>query len=750
MAFKTSVPLNRYFSRDESWLDFNWRVLEQAKDPSNPLLERVKFLAITASNLDEFFEIRVAGILQRIEDGYNEPGQDLLSPQETLDHLARSTHQFVADQYACWNRQLLPELAEEGIRMLAWNKLDETQREYAVRFYQSEVDPLLTPITIDPAHPFPRVLNKALCLALLLHRKRKTASAPILGVVTVPRALPRLVALPSQGNHLDYIFLHELIESQAAAMYRGYEFLSRAAFRVTRNSNLYLQEEETRSLLESVRAELHNRRKGDAVRLEIESDAALEIVEQLRANFELDDFQVFYTDGPVNLSRLMNLYSKTPRPELKYPPFVARGLRLHRESANLFDEMRRGDLLLHHPYDSYASVVELIRAAAEDPAVLSIKQTLYRTSANSPIFQALREAAQSKEVTVVVELMARFDEASNIRWARDLEEAGVQVFHGVVGLKTHCKLALLVRRDPDGAVRQYAHLGTGNYNAETASFYTDISLLTANPTLTGAIHNVFNYLTAHAESDDYDPLLVAPLNLAESFAQYIHREAQHAAEGRPARIIAKMNSLLEQGIIEALYAASQAGVSIDLIVRGICALRPGVKGMSENIRVRSIVDRFLEHSRIFYFANGGDEQVYCGSADWMPRNLFERCEVVFPILDGQLRQRIRQEILAAYLADTSRARMLLPTGEYVPVARRGGKGAPEFRAQEFLMRVAEGKLTSADIPAELQTEPPVVRPKATRSKAAGHGRNGKLRRIPRAEKISTTGSQPAALKEEPA
>ncbi len=701
LTSRQSPPKNtRYFSRDESWLDFNRRVLEEAEKDSNPLLERVKFLAITASNLDEFFEIRVAGILQRIEDGYNEPGPDLLTPQQTLDRLAKETHAFVSDQYTCWNRQLLPALAHAGIRMRAWKDLTDEQREYAIRFYQSEVDPLLTPITIDPAHPFPRVLNKALCLALLLHRKRKTAASPVLGVVTVPRALPRLVSLPATNGHTDYIFLHDLIESQAAAMFRGHEILSRAAFRVTRNSNLYLQEEETRSLLESVRTELHNRRKGDAVRLEIESDAAPEIVERLRANFELDDFQVFYTDGPVNLSRLMNLYTKSARPELQYPPFVARGLRLHRESANLFDEIRRGDILLHHPYDSYDTVVEFIRAAAEDPAVLSIKQTLYRTSANSPIFQALREAAQSKEVTVVVELMARFDEASNIRWARDLEDAGVQVFHGIVGLKTHCKLALLVRRDPEnGAVRQYAHLGTGNYNAETALFYTDLSLLTANPILTSAVHSVFNYLTAHAESDEYHPLLVAPLNLAEGFAQHIHREAQHAAEGRPAHIIAKMNSLLDQSIIDALYAASQSGVQIDLIVRGICALRPCVKGLSENIRVRSIVGRFLEHSRIFYFQNGGDEEIFSGSADWMPRNLFERCEVVFPVLDPQLRQRIRDEILAAYLADNAQARFLLPSGEYVHASQQPGKTQPAFQAQEFLIRLAEGKVTSQEIPA---------------------------------------------------
>ena len=448
-------------------------------------------------------------------------------------------------------------------------------------------------------------------------------------------------------------------------------------------------------------SELHNRRKGDAVRLEIASDAAPEIVERLRTNFELEEFQIFYTDGPVNLSRLMNLHSRTDKPELKYPPFVARGLRLHRESENLFAEIRRRDVLMHHPYDSYNAVVAFIRAAAEDPAVLSIKQTLYRTSANSPIFQALREAAQTKEVTVVVELMARFDEASNIRWAHDLEDAGVQVFYGTVGLKTHCKLALLVRRDPeDGVVRQYAHLGTGNYNVETASFYTDLSLLTANPTLTNAVHNVFNYLTAHSESDDYAPLLVAPLNLAEGFAQRIHREAKHAAEGKPAHIIAKMNSLLEQGVIDALYAASQAGVSIDLIVRGICALRPGVKGLSENIRVRSIVGRFLEHSRIFYFLNGGDAEIYAGSADWMPRNLFERCEVVFPVVDPQLRQRIRDEILGAYLADTAESRFLLPSGDYIRTKDQPGIKRPHFHAQEFLIRLAEDKASIREIPKE--------------------------------------------------
>lgn len=702
---KAAKPkLTRFIGRDESWLDFNRRVLEEAEDPGNPLLERVKFLAITASNLDEFVEIRTASILQRIEDGYAERDEQGRTLEQSLAVINENMHRFVASQYTCWNQQLLPALRAAGVRVLTWDTMDQGAQEAATEFYQREVDPLLTPITIDPAHPFPRVLNKALCIALLLKRKRRGSAGPVLGVVTVPRALPRLVALPSAAGTQDFVFLHDLIERNAAAMYRGYEILSKAAFRVTRNSNLYFQEEESRNLLETVRAELHNRRKGDAVRLEIEKLADPEIVDRLRINFELDESQVFRTDGPVNLSRLMHLYSDTPRPDLKYPPFVPRELRLNRNSANLFDELRHRDILLHHPYDSYDGVVSLIESAAQDPNVVSIKQTLYRTSADSTIFNALTEAAQSKEVTVVVELTARFDEASNIRWARDLEDAGVQVFHGIVGLKTHCKLALLVRRDPDGVIRRYGHLGTGNYNPVTARFYTDLSLLTADPEITASMHAVFNYLTAHSESGDYSPLLVAPLTLAESFIRMIHRETEHAAAGRPARIIAKMNSLLETGIIESLYAASQAGVQIDLIVRGICALRPGVKGLSENIRVRSIIGRFLEHSRIFYFLNGGDEEIYCGSADWMPRNLFERCEVVFPIRDTQIRARIRNEILAALLADTRKARLLLPSGAYerttLPASQQTG-----FSSQDFFIDMAEGKSSAEKIP-----EVPLARP----------------------------------------
>jgi polyphosphate kinase len=493
----------------------------------------------------------------------------------------------------------------------------------------------------------------------------------------------------------NYLFLHDLIESQAKALYRGYEVLATTAFRVTRNSNLYMQEEEARSVLESVRAELHNRRKGDAVRLEIDSDAHPDIVDQLRLNFELDEWQVFRTEGPVNLNRLMNLYSETARPELKYRPFSGKEYRLHRQSADMFEELRRNDVLLHHPYDSYDPVVKFIESAAEDEHIVSIKQTLYRTSADSAIFQALIDAAQSTEVTVVVELMARFDEASNIRWARNLEDAGVQVFHGILGLKTHCKLALIVRRDPDGVTRSYGHLGTGNYNPVTSRFYTDLSLLTADPAITSAMHGVFNYLTAHAERDNYLPLQVSPLTLAESQVRLIERETDHARQGKPARIIAKMNSLLELTVIDALYKASQAGVEIDLIVRGICALRPGVKGMSERIRVRSVIGRYLEHSRIYCFANGGEEEIFCGSADWMPRNFFERCETIFPIKDPALRHRIRNEILAAYLADDAKTRLLQPDGNYVRAVRRDGD---PFSVQDFLMRVSEGKASEANIP----------------------------------------------------
>jgi polyphosphate kinase len=684
---RTTLDNPAYFLNGElSWMEFNRRVLEEAEDPSNPLLERVKFLAITASNLDEFFEVRVAALLQRIEDGHTEAGPDGITPLALRDMLARDIHEFVKAQYNCWNKQLLPALAENGIHVSRMSELDEEARRWALEYCERELDPLLTPITIDPAHPFPRVLNKALCSALLLRRRRRS-STTYLGVITVPRALPRLVKMPD-GDGATYAFLADLVAAHAADLYRGYDILSEAAFRITRNSNLYLQEEESRNLLESVRTELHNRRKGDAVRMEIEADASPEIIERLQSNFELNNWQVFRTQGVVNLSRLMYLYSHTDRDDLKFKPFTPRTVQLSPHSESYFEQLRRSDILLHHPYDSYSTVVDFVEKAAVDPDVLSMKQTLYRTSEDSPIVRALVEAASRKEVTVVVELKARFDEAPNIRWARYLEDAGVQVFHGLVGLKTHCKLSLVVRKDEDGEIRRYAHLGTGNYNPTTAKLYTDLSLLTADEEITSAVAEVFNFLTAYSEHSHYAPLLVSPVDLAPRTLELIAREADHARAGRPARIIAKVNGLLDRAVIEELYRASQAGVSIDLIVRGRNALRPGIRGVSSRIRLRSIIGRFLEHSRIFSFANGGEEEIWLGSADWMPRNLYGRVEVQFPVKDAMLRERVRQEILEPYLMDNVKARVLRADGSYERLKPKRPQDALD--AQRYLIELAEG------------------------------------------------------------
>jgi polyphosphate kinase len=702
-----------YINREGSWLAFNRRVLEEAIDERNPLLERVKFLAITASNLDEFFEVRVAGLLQRIEDGFVDSGPDALTAQQERELMAKETHEFVQQQYECWNKRLLPALDRAGIRVLELKDLTPEQEEFIDNYCEKEVDPLLTPVTVDPAHPFPRVLNKALCIGLLLKRKRR-ATGTYMGVITVPRLLPRLVRLPSTSG-TNYIFLADLLTYHAARMYRGYDILSIASFRVTRNSNLYLEEEESRNLLESVRTELHKRRKGAAVRLEIEAGAHSEIAARLQQTFELEDWQVFYTDGPVNLSRLFNFYELTQRPDLKFKPFAGRELRLLGKSANIFDELRKRDILLHHPYDSFDAVVDFIESAAKDPDVVSLKQTIYRTSENSPIVESLISAAAEKEVIVVLELKARFDEASNIQWARSMEDEGVQVYHGLVGLKTHCKLALLVRHDPDGVTRRYAHIGTGNYNPVTSRFYTDVSLLTADPDITYAIHSVFNYLTAYSEAASYSPLSISPIDLAAASLAHIQREADHARAGRPAHIIAKMNALLDKNVIQALYRASQAGVKVDLIVRGMCSLRPNVSGVSDNISVRSIVGRFLEHSRIFYFANGGEEEIYVSSADWMPRNLYERVEVLCPVMEPSLKVRLKDEILAAYMADNVKARFLDRNGRYVRLPRR--KGQQAFAAQDFLIALAEGSVTAGEIPEPVEAP---FRPTAEKRRQLAH------------------------------
>jgi polyphosphate kinase len=682
-----------YLNRHLQWMAFNHRVLQEAQDRSNPLLERVKFLAITANNLDEFVEIRVSSFLQKIEHGSRDVSPDGLTPPEELERVTSSMQIFVREQYKCWNDELLPALAKHQIRVLPVDHLNAKATELAKAFYDRRVYPMLTPVTVDPTHPFPHVLNKALCIAFLLRRKRHSAEKPFFGVVTVPRALPRLLRVPTGNGGLHFVFLQDIISTYAAKLYRGYEILASAPFRITRNSNLYLEEEEARTLMDAVDSQVAQRRKGNAVRLEIEAGAHPEIVDHLVSTFELDESLVFRAAGPVNLQRLFHLYDETPRPDLKYPKFVPRQVQIGHDADSLFETLRRQDLLLHHPYDSYEPVVHFLETAAQDPRVLSIKQTLYRTNSDSPIARALLEAAGKKEVTVVVELKASFDEATNIRWARSFEDAGVQVFHGLVGLKTHAKLAMIVRQDPDGKIRRYAHLGTGNYNPSTARFYSDLSLFTSDPAITSAVHDVFNFLTAYAEKSHYRPLLVAPKDMAKSCIALIDREARHARRGRPARIIAKCNAVVDPPIIRALYRASQAGVEIDLIVRGQCTLVPGLRGLSSRIRVRSIVGRFLEHSRIFYFGNGGKPEIYLGSADWMPRNLYDRVEVLFPLKDEILRQRIIEEILPSCLADNLKARVLGPDGAYSYVQR--GKGAKGFSLQEHLMALAHGGVNGA-------------------------------------------------------
>jgi polyphosphate kinase len=681
-----------YLNRHVQWLEFNRRVLEEARDIGNPLLERLKFLAITANNLDEFVEIRVSSFLQRIEHGSREISPDGLTAEQELEKVSAAMHIFVRDQYKCWNDELLPALAKQSIWVSSTSELDAKAAKFTKTFYDRRVNPMLTPVTVDPSHPFPHVLNKALCIAFLLRRRRGGNGKPYFGVLTVPRALPRLLRVPAENTGIRYAFLQDIISTYASKLYRGYEILASTAFRITRNSNLYLEQEESRTLLETIDSQVAQRRKGVAVRLEIEEGAHPDIVERLVSEFELDESLVFRVRGPVNLQRLFHLYEETKRPDLKYPPFVARQVRVGHDADSLFEVLRRQDVLVHHPYESYDTVVNFLCTASHDPRVLSMKQTLYRTNTDSPVAQALLEAAGKKEVTVVVELKASFDEASNIHWARSLEDAGVQVFHGVAGLKTHAKLSLMVRNDPDGKIRRYAHLGTGNYNPSTARFYSDFSLLTSDESITSAVHDVFNYLTAYSEQPDYRPLIVAPLDMAKTCIAMIDREARHAKRGRPARLIIKMNAVVDPPVIQALYRASQAGVEIDLIVRGQCALVPGVRGLSSRIRVRSIVGRFLEHSRIYYFENGGTPELFLGSADWMQRNLYERVEVIFPIKDPQLIRRICTEILDAYLADTRKARLLGSDGAYSrPRSVRNGHG---FSVQEHLMRVSSGNTGS--------------------------------------------------------
>ncbi|HUL52396.1 MAG TPA: polyphosphate kinase 1 [Opitutaceae bacterium] len=684
-----------YFNRELSWLAFNRRVLEQAQNEHNPLLERVKFLAIVSSNLDEFFEIRVAGLIQQVDSGVTEPSIDGLGPREQLRRIHSVVASLVDDQHRCWHDQLVPALAAQNIHFKAADQLNPSELNWVRTYFHEQVYPVLTPLAVDQVHPFPQLGNKTLNVVVLLDNPETPDAEGSMAILPVPRILPRLVNVEPGGHGPQrYIFLSEIIKLCASELFPGYRLYGAHAFRVTRNSDLYIDEEEAENLLKKIEEELRNLRRGAAVRLEIEEGVDDRIFTALCDHLGLSHEYVFRLPGPLNLMRLMSLCDLLDRPALKFPDFTPAHPPLLQPPERIFETLREQDILLHHPYDSFAPVIDFVEQAARDPQVFALKQTLYRTSGDSPIVRALIEASRNgKQVTALVELKARFDEANNIQWARQLEEADVHVVYGMVGHKIHCKCSLVVRREARGLCH-YVHLGTGNYNPRTARSYTDFSFFTSREHITREVAQLFNSLTGFARSPEFHHLLVAPFNLHPRIQDLIEREAANARAGRPARLIAKMNNLVDKTTIDHLYAASQAGVSIDLIVRGTCCLVPGVRGLSENIRVRSIVGRFLEHARVFYFENhGGEPLVLAGSADWMPRNFFRRVEVLFPLEAPEIRRRLLEEILPWEFQDNEYARVLRASGAYLPVDRHNGEAS--FSVQSGLVEAARRCETAA-------------------------------------------------------
>ena len=677
-----------YFNRELSWLAFNRRVLEQAQKESNPLLERVKFLAIFGSNLDEFFEIRVAGLIQQVDGGVTEPSIDGLGPREQLRRIHSVVASLLADQQRCWHSQLMPALAQADIHFKSADELNRSELNWVRTYFREQVYPVLTPLAVDQTHPFPQLGNKSLNVVVSLDNPETPDVAGLMAILPVPRILPRLVNIePAGQGRRRYIFLSEIIKLCASELFPGYRIHGAHAFRVTRNSDLYIDEEESENLLKKIEEELRNLRRGAAVRLEIEEGVDDRIFTALCNHLALSREYVFRLPGPLNLMRLMSLYDLIDRPELKFPAFTPVHPPALLPPERIFDAIREQDLLLHHPYESFLPVVDFVEQAARDPDVFAMKQTLYRTSGDSPVVRALIEASQNgKQVTALVELRARFDEANNIQWARQLEEAGVHVVYGVVGLKIHCKCSLVVRREGNG-LRHYVHLGTGNYNQRTARAYTDLSFFTCKDHITREVASLFNSLTGFSRSPVFTHLLVAPYNLHPRIQELIGRETDHARAGQPARILVKMNNLVDGETINNLYAASQAGVRIDLMVRGTCCLVPGVPGLSEHIRVRSTVGRYLEHARCFYFENhGGEALLLAGSADWMQRNFFRRVEVLFPIEAPELRRRMLDELFPMEFQDNENARELHINGAYLPLPR--SEGEPSFCAQDYFMAAA--------------------------------------------------------------
>jgi polyphosphate kinase len=679
-----------YANRELSWLAFNQRVLEQAESDTNPLLERTKFLAIVSSNLDEFFEIRIAGLLQQKDSSGGEPSIDGLSPREQLKRAYAEIKNLVKAQYRCWHELLVPALAKEKITFKNAAQLTAAERTWVEAYFTKQVSPVLTPLAIDQSHPFPEIGNKTLNVIVSLDNPDAPGNESLTAILPVPRILPRLVQMmPDRSGPQTFIFLSDIIKLFAGALFPGYSINSAHAFRITRNSDLYIDDEEAENLLKRIEEELRNLRRGAAVRLEIEADVPEPVFTLLCEQLHLAPEFAFKLNGPLNLVRMMSLSDLVDRPDLKYPVFTPVELPNLRVASSIFAAMQERDILLHHPYESFTPVVDFVQQAARDPGVLAIKQTLYRTSGDSPIIGALIEASRNgKQVTALIELKARFDEANNIKWARELEEAGVHVVFGLVGHKTHCKCSMIVRQEADG-LRHYAHIGTGNYNPKTARLYTDLSLLTCNPEITADVALLFNSLTGFARSPEFKHLLVAPFNLHARIQELIANEAANAAAGKPARIIAKMNKLVDKVTIDNLYAASQAGVQIDLVVRATCCLLPGVKGLSDNIRVRNIVGRYLEHARIYYFQNDEAPLLYCGSSDWMTRNFFRRVEALYPVYQADLRDRILNDILPAELRDNEDARELQPNGTYLPHVRAPGEES--FSAQKYFMAAAQKK-----------------------------------------------------------
>lgn len=661
----------RFTNRELSWLAFNKRVLSEAKDNHLPLMERLKFLSITASNLDEFFMVRVASLKDQVNAGYTKKDIAGMTSKEQIDAILKETHKFTTAQYNTYNRSFLPSLKKNGLKIVTeFEKLTEEQADYVDNYFQKEVFPVLTPMAVDSSRPFPLIRNRSLNIGALLMDKKKKGTIDF-ATVQVPSVLPRVVTIPTDGdNCTTVILLEQIIEKNIQKLFLNYRVLCQAPFRVMRNADLSIDEDEAADLLIEIEKQLKKRQWGEAIRLEVEDNIDKRLLKTLRKEFNLSEDAIFKINGPLDLTFLMKVYDIEGFDHLKEPKYIPQQPKMLDASRDLFEQIREHDILLHHPYETFDPVVNFVKKAASDPNVLAIKQTLYRVSSHSPIIASLAQAAENgKQVSVLVELKARFDEENNIVWAKKLEKAGCHVIYGLVGLKTHSKITLVVRKEED-EIRRYVHLGTGNYNDSTAKLYTDMGMFTSKTRYGEDATAVFNMLSGYSEPLVWNKLSLAPLWLRSKFLSLIEREKEHAKNGRPARIIAKMNSLCDPGIIEALYDASEAGVEIDLIVRGICCLRAGIKGLSEHIRVRSIVGTFLEHSRIFYFENNGNAEYYMGSADWMPRNLDKRVEILFPVEDPILQEEI-YHILHMQLSDTKKAHLLMPDGHYVKVDQRG-------------------------------------------------------------------------------